>query len=166
MSTVAHGGEHVRLAGQDRYGTAAAVSRDAFPNGSVPVVHVVNGLGFADALAAGPAAAVLGGPVLPVATDTIPGVIAAELERLRPGRIVLVGGAAAVSSEVEQALGQYTGGGVTRAAGADRYETAAAVALAAFDGPAPQVLLATGEGFADALAARSARTPEPSRTLF
>lgn len=119
MSTVAHGGEHVRLAGQDRYGTAAAVSRDAFPNGSVPVVHVVNGLGFADALAAGPAAAVLGGPVLPVATDTIPGVIAAELERLRPGRIVLVGGAAAVSSEVEQALGQYTGGGITRAAGAD-----------------------------------------------
>jgi putative cell wall-binding protein len=64
----------------------------------------------------------------------------------------VVGGTAAVSSEVENALGQYTDGGVTRSAGADRYETAAAVALAAFDGPVPQALIATGEGFADALA--------------
>lgn len=42
MPLVARGGEHVRLAGEDRYGTAAAVSREAVPGGAVAVVHVVS----------------------------------------------------------------------------------------------------------------------------
>lgn len=145
-------GQQVRWAGEDRYATAAAVSRGAFTAGPVPVAYVVTGQAYPDALTAGPAAALQDGPVLPVARDEIPDPIGAELERLAPEQIVVVGGTSAVSREVEVALQQYATGAVARVSGQDRYETAAAVALDAFDGPVPQALIATGEGFADALA--------------
>jgi putative cell wall-binding protein len=48
-------------------------------------------------------------------------------------------------------LGPYTAGSVTRLAGADRYGTAASLAVSSFGGPVDRVLIATGEGFADAL---------------
>jgi putative cell wall-binding protein len=145
-------GQQVRWAGDDRYQTAAAVSRGAFSSGPVPVAYVATGLAYPDALAAGPAAALQGGPVLLVAPDQIPAAIGTELERLAPERIVVVGGPSAISRDVELALRQYAAGSVTRVSGADRYETAADVARSAFDGPVPQALIATGEGFADALA--------------
>jgi len=53
-----------RLAGSDRYATAAAIVQDSFPAGPVPVVFVSAGEAYADALAGGPAADMLGGPVL------------------------------------------------------------------------------------------------------
>lgn len=63
-----------------------------------------------------------------------------------------MGGPAAVSEAVVGILGQVTGARVVRLAGADRVGTAAAVADHAFD-IAAAVLLATGGGPADALAA-------------
>ena len=52
-----------RLAGQNRYDTAVAVSADGFPTGA-PVVFVATGENFPDGLAASAVAGVLGGPVL------------------------------------------------------------------------------------------------------
>ncbi|MDP9418204.1 MAG: PQQ-dependent sugar dehydrogenase, partial [Actinomycetota bacterium] len=85
-----------RLAGADRYATAAAVSRDTFPAGSVPVAFVVTGAAHADALTGGPAADRLVGPVLPVTRSAVPRPVRDELTRLRPGRIVVLGGPNAV----------------------------------------------------------------------
>jgi peptidoglycan-N-acetylglucosamine deacetylase len=51
-----------RVAGPDRYATAAAISRRFFA--TAPTVFVATGAGFPGGLAAGPAAARLGGPVL------------------------------------------------------------------------------------------------------
>ena len=152
-----------RLAGGDRYATAAAIVRDSFPAGPVPVVFVATGEAFADALAGGPAADVLGGPVLPVARAGLPAPIRGELTRLRPGRIVILGGPGAVSDALARELAGFTTGTVTRLAGENRYATAARVATAAFAGPVPQVLVATGSGFADALAggAVGAKTDSP-----
>ena len=119
-----------RVAGADRYATAAAVSAATFPAG-VPAAFVVTGGSYPDALTAGPAAARAGGPVLLTGRDTLPAVTAAELDRLRPGRIVVVGGTGAVSESVRSALERHTDGAVTRVSGADRYataDTAAAVA--------------------------------------
>jgi len=141
-----------RLAGADRYATAAAIVQDSFPAGPVPVVFIATGEAFADALAGGPAADVVGGPVLPVAKVGIPGPILAELDRLDPARIVILGGPSAVSDAIATQLQGFTEGPVTRLAGANRYATAATVATTAFTGPVPQVLIATGLGFADALA--------------
>ncbi|HET9878408.1 MAG TPA: cell wall-binding repeat-containing protein [Candidatus Limnocylindria bacterium] len=140
-----------RIAGADRYATAAAVSAATFQPGT-PVAFIATGTAFPDALAAGPAAAALRGPILLVKPDWLPDATRAELLRLRPGRIVVVGGPAAVGDQVLAALdGLHTGGGVTRLAGIDRYATAAAVSAAVFGPARPVVYVATGRTFPDAL---------------
>lgn len=144
-----------RLAGADRYATAAAVSQRFFAPG-VPVVVVSTGADFPDGLAAGPAAAVWGGPVLSTAPTTLPAATRAELVRLRPGRIVVTGSTAAVSESVVQQLRGLTPGAVTRAAGPDRYVTAAAVSAAAFPAGSDLAFVATGAAFPDALSGGAA----------
>jgi LAS superfamily LD-carboxypeptidase LdcB/putative cell wall-binding protein len=140
-----------RLAGTDRYATAAAVSAAHFAPG-VPAAFVATGANFPDALAGGPAAARNGAPILLVTADGIPHSTAAELARLRPGRIVVLGGTGVVSDAVMAALDAYdAGGGVTRLAGLDRYETAAAVSAATFAPGAPIAVVAFGGSFPDAL---------------
>ena len=92
-----------RLSGVDRFATSAAISAAAFAPG-VPLVYIENGYNFPDALSAAPVAGLDGAPVLLVAADGIPGVIQAELSRLKPGRIVVLGGVNAVSERVAQKL--------------------------------------------------------------
>ncbi len=144
-----------RLAGQDRYGTAAAVSGAAASPG-VPVVVVTSGEGFADGLGAAPAAATLHAPLLLVEPGAIPLATATELARLRPGRIVIVGGTGSVAASVAQGLKKYTSGGVTRVSGTDRYATAAAVSAAVFKAGVPVVYVADGLSFPDGVAAAAA----------
>ncbi|HET6793605.1 MAG TPA: cell wall-binding repeat-containing protein, partial [Acidimicrobiales bacterium] len=145
--------EPQRIAGDNRFATAAAVSAAHFDPG-VPVVYVATGLSYPDALAAGPAAAAGGGPILLVSPQGVPSATAAELRRLSPGRIVVLGGPAAVSGSVMSQLATYAP--VSRVAGADRYATAAAVSAATFAPGAPVAYVATGASYADALAGSAA----------
>lgn len=137
-----------RVFGPDRYSTAA-VAAQGFPGGRP--VFVASGATFPDALAAGAAAAAAGAPLLLVRPDAVPDPVAAELTRLAPTEIRVLGGAAAVGPAVEERLRRITPA-VRRIAGADRYATAAALAT---DGGArpTEALLATGRSFPDALAA-------------
>jgi putative cell wall-binding protein len=94
--------------------------------------------------------------VLPSATRT-------ELERLRPQRIVVLGGTSAVSDLVASQLQPYATSPIERRAGADRYETAVAISRARFGPGVGHVHVATGENFPDGLsggpAAAAARGP-------
>jgi putative cell wall-binding protein len=144
-------GAVTRLAGRDRYATAAAVGAATFVPG-VPVVYVATGLNFPDALAGAAVAGFQDGPVLLVSTNAIPTVTAIELARLKPQRIVILGGTGVVSDAVASTLGAYTPGTVTRLAGRDRYATAAAISAATFAPGVPVVYVATGLDFPDALA--------------
>jgi len=139
-----------RRSGADRYASAAALSAATYAP-KVPVVYISTGRGFADALAAGPAAARLGGPVLLTETTRLPSATVAELKRLRPARIIVAGGSSVVSSSVLSALRAYAGS-VTRQSGTDRYATAAAISAATFGTRVPVVYIATGRNFPDALA--------------
>ncbi len=146
----------IRLAGDDRYGTAVAISEYAFPTGdgfpsSVPVAYIATGADYPDALSATPAAALRHGPVLLVGRNSVPPVTAAELKRLSPQEIVIVGGTGVVSHMVESTL-RGLASKVTRLAGIDRFATAAAVSAASFPSGADRVFIATGFGFPDALA--------------
>jgi putative cell wall-binding protein len=94
-----------RISGSDQYAISAAVSATFFAPGSTAFIAV--GTAFPDALAAGPATAASSGPVLLVQADAIPAVIATELTRLGPRRLVILGGTAAVSSGVETALAGF-----------------------------------------------------------
>jgi putative cell wall-binding protein len=141
-----------RIAGADRYATAAAVSRAHFGPGA-PVAYVATGTNFPDALAGGPAAGVQGGPVLLTEKGKLPPATRDELVRLRPGRIVVLGGIGAVSASVAEQLQAYTSAPVARLQGADRFETAAAVSRSAFSPGVSAAFVATGASFPDALAA-------------
>ncbi|HEX2220989.1 MAG TPA: cell wall-binding repeat-containing protein, partial [Candidatus Limnocylindria bacterium] len=147
-------GTQTRLAGRDRYDVSAGLSRTHFAAGR-PVAYVASGETFPDALSAGPIASRQGGPVLLVRRDSIPDVIATELARLRPGRIVIAGGPATVSDRVMADLARYTAGGVTRVPGADRYQLAANLSASMYAPGAPLAFVATGENFPDALSVGS-----------
>jgi putative cell wall-binding protein len=94
--------------------------------------------------------------VLLVEDDSIPSVVADELRRLSPDRIVVLGASAVVSTEVETELGQFTVGGVSRLGGSDRWETSAEISASTFQPGVDVVFLANGRNFPDALAGAAA----------
>jgi putative cell wall-binding protein len=143
-----------RIAGTDRYSTSVAVSTTMFPEGA-PVAYVVSGEGFADALSASTAAAERGGPLLLTPRGSIPSQVLAELKRLQPKRIVVVGGPASVAPAAVSAL-KALGVPVAVLSGADRYATARAVIDDTWPEGAEHVFVASGASFPDALSAASA----------
>jgi len=144
-------GTVTRLAGGNRYATAIEISQHAFPvDGSADVVVIATGLNFPDALAAAPLGAVLNGPVLLTTPSSLSAALAAEIVRLGPSGILVIGGSAAVSDEVFDQLNAIAP--ATRIAGSNRYRTAIAISQHAFPGGAGVVYLAVGTNFPDALA--------------
>ena len=86
-----------RVAGADRYATAAAIARDAFT--SAQTVYLVTALNFPDALAGAPTAARDGAPILLTATDCITQETKDATSALGSASRVVLGGTAAVSDE-------------------------------------------------------------------
>lgn len=141
----------VDYAGDDRYETNALVSADTFEPGTDVVL--ASGQIFADALAAGPAAARAGESLLLTPGGRLLDVTAEELERLQPERVTVLGGPSSVSSAVVQRVLEIVPGAtVERIAGTDRYQTAALVAERYF-GTAEHAFIASGQLFADAVSA-------------
>ncbi|CAN5295974.1 hypothetical protein BH23ACT9_BH23ACT9_03790 [soil metagenome] len=137
-----------RLAGPDRFATAAVIAAGQFPDGA-EVAYLARGDDLADAIAGG---ALRDGPVLLVpACGPVPAVVTTEIARLRPQSVIALGGEAAVCDAV---LGTVaTGRTAGRIAGPDRFTTAAEIAARAFPGGAEDVFLARGDDLADAVAA-------------
>lgn len=149
-----------RIAGADRYATSAALARAAFGATGASTAYVATGRGFADALAAGPAAGAGRSPVVLVdgRATRLSASTRSLLRELGVGTATIVGGTGVVSAAVESDLRELLGtsvlatSSVSRAAGADRYATAVAVNRLAFpDLTAGDAYVATGLGFADAL---------------
>ncbi len=157
-----------RIFGDDRYLTPVQISLDEFPGTStpngpvtpgVPVVYLANGASFPDALSAGPAAALEGGPLLLTPAGSLPPAVAAELDRLNPQRIVIVGGSAVVSNAVQSQASAYAVNGTVRIGGESRYETSRLIAqrmLANGLSTGDDLWVATGTDFPDALSAGAA----------
>ncbi|MGV8897408.1 MAG: cell wall-binding repeat-containing protein, partial [Rhodoglobus sp.] len=141
-----------RLAGDDRFATSAAISAANF-NPGVSTVYIANGYKFPDALSAAPVAGMNAAPVLLVTDDSIPAAVQAELTRLRPGRIVVLGSPATISENLMAALTTSTEGTVQRLAGDDRFATSAAISAANFNPGVSTVYIANGYKFPDALSA-------------
>ncbi|NYD70296.1 cell wall-binding repeat-containing protein [Herbiconiux flava] len=145
-----------RLAGADRFEGAAAVARSTNPVRS-GFVFIASGENFPDALGAAPAAGKFGFALLLVTKAGVPDATRAELERLKPGEAIVVGGPAAVSESVLGELRDIlpSGASVSRIGGRDRYEVSRVLAEQLY-GEAPHSFTVTGANFADALSAGSA----------
>jgi len=145
-----------RLSGTNRFGTAAAVSSRCAGDGADRNIVIVNGLNFPDALAADPLASRTSAPILMVTQNSIPPETRAELERLNPLTITIVGGTGVVSSAVQSQLEQLVADptDVIRLAGENRYDTSRALVRAMqADAPITELFVATRLNFPDALAA-------------
>lgn len=164
-----------RLAGPNRVETAVAVSRRAFPNGSqtyeagkrTSAVFVASKSDFPDVLCGGPLAHAYQAPLLLVSKDRLDASVSAEIDRLfsRAGspeatqsiarKVFILGGEAAVSRKVEDALRAKSKVSVERIAGPDRYATSRSIASklkARRGGERPtRVVIASGVTFPDAL---------------
>ncbi|WP_344344537.1 cell wall-binding repeat-containing protein [Agrococcus versicolor] len=143
-----------RFGGADRFEVAVSISELMTEPGSP--LFLVSGRTFPDALAAGPAAASVGGGVLLVQPDALPDAVVEEIRRVRPSEIVVIGGPRSVSDAVLAQAGALAGVAPTRIGGADRFAVAVNVADAFFPGHQDTVLLANGQSFPDALGLASA----------
>lgn len=148
-----------RISGANRYETAAAVVARTIAelgDGWDGTAFVSTGVAFPDALGASPLSAAQGWPIYLVGADAATHE-AAVTAMLDDGvtRAVILGGEGAVASGVETMLADALGAAaVARLSGADRYETAAAVASFGVDEAGlgwNHLAIATGADFPDAL---------------
>jgi len=147
-----------RIAGDDRYQTAAAIADQVAGLGGVqePYGFVCTGLNYPDALAASSMAYALGIPIYLVQGESVP---QALIEQMLDNGVtipLIVGGTGAVSQAIEdQLLAEPAFEDVWRVWGSDRYATATELASFAqhvFEFGASGVCVATGQSFPDALA--------------
>lgn len=145
-----------RIGGSDRYATADLVytygeELDIWSDTAI----VASGVSYPDALSISPYAAAISAPIL--LTDAN-GVLSDNALDLISDfdNVVLVGGSTRVSESCASAIAELIGeDGVVRLAGTDRYETSAAIADYVVDSGIlsyTTVVVATGQGYADALA--------------
>ena len=114
-----------RIAGDDRYSTAAEVAAEV---GYADMVILTSGQSWPDAVTVGGYASTNAVPVLLANSSGLPSATSSALEdALDDGvsRVVIVGGPAAVGSGVEDDLVElgFDPAGISRIAGADRYQT-------------------------------------------
>jgi ectonucleotide pyrophosphatase/phosphodiesterase family member 5 len=156
-----------RIAGPDRYATAAEVAArvvaatpgvDADQRQAVLVAgDRRDGDAFPDVLAAGPFAGAAGRPILLSSPEGLPPTTVAALEELGITRVVIGGGTAVVPQRVEDEL-RARSILVERIWGADRWETGRLFAERHIreGGFVDDVYLASGANYPDALAAGAA----------
>ncbi len=114
-----------RIAGGDRAGTAAALAQAGFTEAGTVVL--ARGDTYADALSGAPLAAALDAPLLLTEQSGLSPAAEAELVRLDPETVVVLGGEQAVGPAVTGRI-ESAGIVVDRIAGGDRFETSRRIA--------------------------------------
>jgi trimeric autotransporter adhesin len=143
----------LRIAGTNRYSTAIAISRQGWPDGAKAVV-LARGDNYPDALAAAPFAYLVDAPILLTVPSQLGSTTLAEIQRLNPDKIYLIGGKNAISESTESML-QAAGYTVQRISGDTRYTTAISIAdqMNAHGASFDTAFIVQGTNFPDALSA-------------
>lgn len=139
-----------RIAGETRYETAEQIAyQGSWPTGGS--VILASGANFPDALAASALAGEENAPVLLTESRSLSDSTSNVLADLKPSTIYVVGGEAAVSTRAASEASSAAGNAeLVRLSGDTRYETALAVA-SEVGAASDTVIVATAEGYADAL---------------
>lgn len=145
-----------RLAGPDRYTTAAEVSKAIYPKAKT--VYIASGEVFSDAVSGATAAAKSDAPVLLTTKQGLPASTTAELYRLSPSKVVVLGGASTISDAVLAKVRTIVPNTV-RIAGADRYEVSRNAIANTFSS-SKKAYIVTGRDYPDAISGASAAAAE------
>lgn len=154
-----------RLGGANRFATAAAVSKKAYPKGAENVVLACDA-DYADALCSTPLANALGAPVLLTANNVLPKETIAEIKRLGAKTIYVVGADAANATFVEDGLQEYS---IVKIAGKDKFETCAKIAShmnQIAEKPSITAFFASANDFPDALSISSIAAVKGSPVFY
>ncbi len=117
-----------RTWGVDRYETSVEIAKEKYPQGTDTLI-IARGDAEGDGLAGSLLSKILDAPLLLTRPDTLSTSVKEVVTDLEAREVVILGGTTAVSSQVEETLGELVGiDNVERIAGADRYETAALIA--------------------------------------
>jgi len=135
-----------RLAGQDRYETAATIARQ-WSHSDYAIL--VSGENYPDALASAPLAQKHNAPIVLTTSDSLPNPTKQALSDLQVNNVIIVGGTGVIAPSVETSL-QSMGISTTRIAGQNRYETAIKIAEKVQASPS-QLIVCTDDDFSDAL---------------
>ncbi|GAA2024852.1 hypothetical protein GCM10009839_23440 [Catenulispora yoronensis] len=157
-----------RVAGSDRYLTGVKVSQQYWSDKGdtskdaalAKSVVLATGASFPDALAGGPLASAVDGPLLLTEPGTLTPQTQAEIQRVLPAgsTVYVLGGTAAISPAVANKVASL-GYRIDRLGGSDRFGTSIAIAqeverlVPAEPGQPRLAVVATGQSFADALSA-------------
>lgn len=141
-----------RLSGQTRYSTMQTIVKSGWKATGGTVI-VATGKNFPDALSAAGIAGIEDAPILITDSDSLTAETKAELQRLKPKKVIIAGGPAAVSANTANAIRSTTGVTPTRLYGATATATAAELNKAYKGKWAPTAIVATRKSFADALSA-------------
>lgn len=141
-----------RIAGADRFETAVQIAKKFPKEGDVALA---TGMDFPDALSLASAAAAREIPLLLVSAKGLPAVTKEMLQELLPRALYIAGGETAISAKVVEEISQTSGlslENIKRFSGNNRYETSVKIAED-FYPRTEEIYLATGQDFADPLAA-------------
>ncbi|WP_175384403.1 cell wall-binding repeat-containing protein [Bacillus sp. FJAT-27225] len=139
-----------RIGGKDRFEVAANLAKKW---DHAETVVVANYMAFADALTAGPLAYKLDAPILLTHSNELTPTTSAEIARLNPSNVIIVGGTGSVSEAVASSIQALGIPAIERLAGKDRYEVSVNVAQKLGDWNT--ISVASGLNFPDALSISS-----------
>lgn len=119
--------QHTKLIGNTRYETSVEVSKNGWSKADT--VLLVNGYANADGLTASPLAAAYNAPILLTEQGKLSEGAKAEIKRLNPSKVILIGGTTVLSDNlISQVKGVNSNISVERLGGLTRYETSLYIA--------------------------------------
>lgn len=144
----------IRISGTDRYETAANAAKGNWS--TADNVILVSGEGYADAVSASVLAKKLDAPILLTNSKSLNSYAESAIDTLKPKNVYVIGGKTSVSDEIRNFL-RNKSYNLIELGGSNRYETNAAVAdkLVELGLDPSNIVLVSGEGFADALSTAS-----------
>ena len=153
-----------KLAGDDRFETAAEISKATYvKSGDARAIILVGEEAIVDGLAAAPLSKQKEAPILLTKKDVIPAATMNEIKRAtanngKEATIYIVGGENNISKEVENQLVSELNAEIVRIAGEDRFETS--IKIAKKLNSKNKAFVVGGDGLADAMSIASVATRE------
>lgn len=152
-----------RVAGSDRYATAADLAQASHPFG-VDTVYITHGEDIIESLTVGAATARQDDALLLTRTNDLPEATARQLKMLKPKEVVVVGGPSRINSRVLSAIKSVTKAPVRRIDVDHQYDLAAT--LAREWSTSKVVYVASGQESADSLAGGAAAAHDDAPLLL
>jgi putative cell wall-binding protein len=161
-----------RVWGPDRYTTAVAISKEQFPTTTGGTVIITSGDAWPDATSASVLARSYNAPLLLTNSSSLNSYTEAEIKRLAPKRVVIIGGTGSVSTTVENRIKLIRSSAIVeRIAGTNRYDSAAKIADRIYQLNGSKIndntaIVVTGGNFPDAITSGSVAAAKKYPILY